>query len=94
MSEYNPALLDEKFNNDRARIKNHEDHMKEQDAEIKELRELTVEIAALTKQNEKRLNAQDTRIEAIEKKPSRIMDAITSATISAIVAFVVGLILK
>lgn len=94
MEQYNAALLDEKFANDRARIKQHEEHMKEQDTDIKTLQSLTVEIAALTKQNEKRLNAQDTRIEAIEKRPSRIMDAVTSAAISAIVAFIMGVLLK
>lgn len=94
MEQYNAALLDEKFSNDRQHIKQHEEHMKEQDAEIKDLRELTVEIAALTKQHETRLGNQEKRLTAIEKKPSKIMDAITSATISAIVAFIMGILLK
>lgn len=94
VEQYNAALLDEKFNNDRARIKQHETHMKEQDAEIKDLRELTVEIAALTKQHETRLGQQEERLSSIEKKPSKIMDAITSAAISAIVAFIMGILLK
>ena len=94
MDATNTELYKEMFRADRERIKNHEEHMREQDAELKDIRELTIEIAALTKQHETRLGQQDERLTTIEKKPSKIIDAITSAAISAIVAFIMGILLK
>ncbi len=94
MQEYTDALLDEKFKNDRQRIANHEDHMKEQDGEIKDIRELTTKIAALVEQNNESVKRHEKRISVLENKPNKYMDYAASAAISAIVAFIMGILLK
>lgn len=95
---YRDKLIDERFARDKERIVGHEEHMKEQDGDIRDLKELTIEMSQLLKRHDERLDKQDGRIAAIEDRPAKNWTAVQTAAISAVtsglVAAVMALILK
>lgn len=99
---YRDKLIDERFDRDKERIVSHEEHMKEQDGDIRDLKELTIEMSQLLKRHDERLDKQEGRLTAIEERPAKNWTAVQTAAISAaisaatsgIVAAVMALILK
>ena len=79
-------LYDERFARDKERIERHEEHMKEQDAERKELRELTIEMSEMIKRHDERIADQGARIKAMEQKPGRRWDMVIDKIVNAVVA--------
>lgn len=98
MEHYRDQLIDERFARDKERIVSHEEHMKEQDGDIRDLKELTIEMSQLLKRHDERLDKQDSRITSIEERPAKNWTAVQTAAISAVtsglVAAVMALILK
>ena len=80
-------MCDERFRRDKADIEKHE-------ADISEIKQLTIEIAALVKKNDDTLERHELRLGNLEKKPSLWMERIISAGISTLVAAVVAAILS
>ena len=95
---YRDKLIDERFARDKERIGSHETHMKEQDGEIRDLKELTIEMSQLLKRHDEHLGRHEERITAIEERPARDWASVKTAAISAVtsglVAAVMALILK
>ena len=79
-------LYDERFQRDKERIEEHERHMKEQDAERKVLRELTIEMSEMIKRHDERITEHGTRITAMEQKPGRRWDMVIDKVVNAVVA--------
>lgn len=98
MEHYRDQLIDERFARDKERIVNHEEHMKEQDGDIRDLKELTIEMSQLLKRHDERLGKHEDRLTAIEERPAKNWTAVQTAAISAVtsglVAAVMALILK
>ena len=80
-------MCDERFRRDKEDI----DRIS---GDVKDIKELTVEIAALVKKNDEALENQNDRIARLEHKPSLWMDRIVSALISTLVAFLVTSVLS
>lgn len=95
---YRDKLIDERFARDKERITSHENHMKEQDGEIRDLKELTIEMSQLLKRHDERLDKHDGRLKVVEERPAKNWNAVQTAAISAItsglVAAVMALVLK
>ena len=95
---YRDQLIDERFARDKERIVHHEEHMKEQDGEIRDLKELTIEMSQLLKRHDERLDKQEGRLSAIEEKPAKnwgvVQSAAISAVVSGMVAGIMALVLK
>lgn len=89
-------LYDERFARDKERIEEHERHMREQDAERKELRELTIEMSEMIKRHDERITEHGTRLTAIEQKPGRrwdmVIDKIITVIVAGFVAYVVPML--
>lgn len=85
-NQYRDKLIDERFARDKERIEYHERHMDEQDAERRELRELSVRMGELLDKHDEKLGNHEKRIEAIEQKPSRRWDMVIDKIITVIVA--------
>ena len=83
---YRDKLIEERFARDKERIENHEEHMKEQDKERREIRELTIEMSEMIKRHDERLTDHGTRIKAMETKPGKRWDMVIDKVINAIVA--------
>jgi hypothetical protein len=79
-------LYDERFARDKERIERHEEHMKEQDAERKELRELTIEMSEMIKRHDERILDHGARLKAIETKPGKRWDMVIDKIVNAVVA--------
>ena len=84
-------LYEERFARDKERIEKHERHMDEQDAERREIKELTIRMGELLDKHDEKIGNHEKRIEAMETKPSRryelVMDKIINAIVSACVAW-------
>jgi hypothetical protein len=80
-------MIDERFKRDKKDLQRHEEA-------INEIRDLTVEISTLVKQNNENLKNHENRITALEKKPSVWFDRIVSGITAAVVAAVVSAMLK
>jgi len=95
---YREKLIDERFARDKERIGSHELHMKEQDGEIRDLKELTIEMSQLLKKHDEHLGRHEKRIAAMEERPAKAWAAVQTAAISAVtsglVAAGMALILK
>lgn len=85
-NQYRDKLIDERFARDKERIESHEKHMDEQDAERRELRELSIRMGELLDKHDEKLGNHEKRIEAMEQKPSRRWDMVIDKIINAIVA--------
>ena len=93
-NQYRDKLYDERFDRDRERIEQHEAHMREQDAERAELREMSIKMGELIKRHDDSLDQHEKRIRAIEEKPAKNWSALQSAAISTIVSGGVAAILN
>lgn len=85
-NQYRDKLIDERFARDKERIESHERHMDEQDAERRELRELSIRMGELLDKHDEKLGNHEKRIEAMEQKPSRRWDMVIDKVINAVVA--------
>lgn len=79
-------LYEERFARDKERIEHHEKHMDEQDAERRELRELSIRMGELLDKHDEKLGNHEKRIEAMEQKPGRRWDMVIDKVINAVVA--------
>lgn len=89
-NQYRDKLIDERFARDLERIKEHEDHMKEQDLERKELRELSIKMGELLDRHDEKIGEHERRIDAIEQKPVKRWDMVVDKVITLIVAATVS----
>ncbi len=76
-------MCDERFKRDKCDIEKH-------DSDIDDIKKLTAQISQLVKQNDAVLKKHSARIDAIEKKPSLVVDRIVSACISALVSAIIA----
>lgn len=79
-------LYDERFARDRERIESHESHMKEQDEERREIKELTIRMGELLDKHDEKIGNHEKRLEAMEKKPGRRWDMAIDKIVNAVVA--------
>ena len=79
-------LYDERFARDKERIEHHEEHMKEQDEQIRKVQDLTIEMGEMIKRHDERIADQGERLKAIEQKPGRRFDMVIDKIINAVVA--------
>lgn len=85
-NQYRDKLYDERFNRDRERIEQHEEHMREQDAERAELREMSIKMGELISRHDDAIGQHEQRIRAMEEKPAKNWSSLQSAAISAVVS--------
>ena len=85
-NQYRDQLIDERFARDKERIEQHEKHMDEQDAERREIKELTIRMGELLDKHDEKIEKHEKRIETLEQKPSRRWDMVIDKVINAIVA--------
>lgn len=85
-NQYRDRLIDERFARDKERIENHEKHMDEQDAERRQIKELTIRMGELLDKHDEKIDNHEKRIEAIEQKPNKRWDVIIDKIITVIVA--------
>lgn len=85
-NQYRDQLYDERFARDKERIEQHEAHMREQDAERAELREMSIKMAELLSRHDEAIVKHEERIHTMEEKPAKSWSALQSAAISAIVS--------
>lgn len=79
-------LYDERFARDRERIESHERHMDEQDAERREIKELTIRMGELLDKHDEKIEKHEKRIETLEQKPGRRWDMVIDKIVNAVVA--------
>lgn len=95
-NQYRDKLIDERFARDKERIENHERHMEDQDAERRQIKELTIRMGELLDKHDEKIDNHEKRIEAMEQKPSRrwdmVIDKIITVIVAAFVAYVVPVI--
>lgn len=85
-NQYRDKLIDERFARDKERIENHERHMDEQDAERREIKELTIRMCELLDKHDEKLSNHEKRLDTIEQKPVRRWDMVIDKVINAVVA--------
>lgn len=95
---YRDKLMDERFQRDKERIQQHEDHMRDQDKKITDLEKVAIEMGELLKAHNELIENNSNRIRAVEEKPAKnwtvMQTAAISAVTSGIVAAVLALVLK
>ena len=74
-NQYRDKLIDERFARDKERIESHEKHMDEQDAERREIKELTIRMGELLDKHDEKIVNHERRIEAMEQKPANRWNA-------------------
>jgi septal ring factor EnvC (AmiA/AmiB activator) len=79
-------LYDERFARDKERIERHEEHMKEQDEQIRKVQDLTIEMGEMIKRHDERIADQGARIKAMETKPGKRWDMVIDKIVNAVVA--------
>lgn len=79
-------LYEERFARDKERIEKHEKHMDEQDAERREIKELTIRMGELLDKHDEKISNHEKRIDAIETKPGRRWDMVIDKIVNAVVA--------
>lgn len=89
-NQYRDRLIDERFARDKERIENHEEHMKEQDAERRDLKEATIRIVELLDKHDEKLGDHEKRLGMIEQKPGKRWDMVIDKIITLIVAAAVS----
>ena len=89
-------LYDERFARDKERIEEHEKHMKEQDAERRDLKELTIRMGELLDKHDEKIGEHERRIDAMEQRPGRrwdmVIDKIITVVVAGFVAYVVPML--
>lgn len=83
-------IYNERFARDKERIESHEKHMREQDAERRELRELSIRMGELLDRHDEKLGEHEKRLEKMEQKPARRWDMVIDKIITVIVAALVS----
>ena len=83
---YRDQLIDERFARDKERIEQHEKHMDEQDAERREIKELTIRMGELLDKHDEKIERHEKRIETLEQKPGRRWDMVIDKIVNAVVA--------
>ncbi len=78
---------------DKERIEEHERHMKQQDAERRDLKETMIRMGELLDKYDDKLENHEKRIDAIEQKPGRrwemVIDKIITVLVAGFVAYIV-----
>lgn len=92
-NQYRDRLIDERFERDKERICNHEEHMEKQDKQITDLEKLTIEMGELIKKHDERLVDHGKRLQIIEGKPAKSWTAMQTAVISAVTSGIVGAVM-
>ena len=89
-NQYRDKLIDERFARDKERIESHEKHMDEQDAERREIKELTIRMGELLDKHDEKIVNHERRIEAMEQKPANRWNAAVDKIVTILVAAAVS----
>ena len=89
-NQYRDKLIDERFARDKERIESHEKHMNEQDAERREIKELTIRMGELLDKHDEKIVNHERRIEAMEQKPASRWHAVVDKIVTVLVAAAVS----
>lgn len=83
----NHKVVDERFERDLERIRSMEEL-------TRKLSDLTIEMQQMIKRHDEELKDQNSRISALEKRPSQLMDKLVNAVISLLVGGFGGVLIS
>lgn len=88
------ALCFERRQIEEERLSRDKERLDKSEELLHKVSECQIELTAMTKKHEEKLIDHEKRIDEIEQRPADWMDKIISGVIAAVVAFLMGVVLK